>query len=120
MGKRKSRTEKLAGVPTGLNNDPITDMDQMTVSERELFLSVVQAGVQAVHSTQGIQQAKNMENYFATSCRQAMYFAGLHVLEYRKLNNTFNQTPIGLVEDLKESQDPPDDPNQKKDDEDPK
>lgn len=64
---------------------PVVDMATMNADEKDLFLEVVKASIEAIHSTHMIQNAANMEVFFASSCKSAMVFAGLHVKEYRKL-----------------------------------
>lgn len=81
-GKRVSQLGNM-GIDEG--DPPVTDMNDMAPEEKDLFFTVVQSCVQALHKSNPIQQAANMEAFFSSSCRQSLFFAGLYVREYRRL-----------------------------------
>lgn len=92
MAKTKDRSvrqgiAKVQNMPIDAGEGPV--FDGLDNEEKELFLAVVRSGVEAIHKTNPIQQAANMEAFFASSCRSSLFFAGLHVREWRKLKDTF-------------------------------
>ena len=94
MAKSKDRSvrqgiNKLQNMPIDAGTGPV--LEGMTAEEKELFYAVVQSGVTAIHKTNPIQQAANMEAFFASSCRASLFFAGLHVREWRKLKEEFKE-----------------------------
>ena len=94
MAKTKDRSvrqgiSKLQNMPIDSGSGPV--FDDFTDEERNLFLAVVRSGVEAIHKTNPVQQAANMEAFFASSCRASLFFAGLHVREWRKLKEEFKQ-----------------------------
>jgi putative methionine-R-sulfoxide reductase with GAF domain len=64
---------------------PPMDVASLAPEEKELFLHVVSSCIDAIHKTNPIQQAANMEAFFASTCRQSLFYAGLYVREYRRL-----------------------------------
>jgi hypothetical protein len=64
---------------------PPVDVATMAPEEKELFFQVVHSCIGAIHKTNPIQQAANMEAFFASTCRQSLFYAGLYVREYRRL-----------------------------------
>jgi hypothetical protein len=92
VAKTKDRSvrqgiNKVQNMPIDAGEGPV--LDNFNDEERELFLAVVKSGVEAIHKTNPIQQAANMEAFFASSCRSSLFFAGLHVRELRKLKEAF-------------------------------
>lgn len=81
-GKRVSQLGNM-GIDDG--SPPVTEMDGMAPEEKELFFEVVRGCIQAIHKTNPIQQTTNMEAFFASTCRQSLFYAGLYVREYRRL-----------------------------------
>ncbi len=85
-GKKVSRLQSMS-IDSG--KGPELALEGMTLEEKGLFMEVVKACVEAIHKTNPIQQAANMEAFFASSCRSSLFFAGLHVRELRKMQDTF-------------------------------
>lgn len=81
-GKRVSQLGNM-GIDQG--DPPVLDTADMAPNEKELFFQVVTACVDATHKSNPIQQAANMEAFFASTCRQSLFYAGLYVREYRRL-----------------------------------
>lgn len=81
-GKRVSQLGNM-GIDQG--DSPVVDMGGMASDEKELFFRVVGACIDAIHKGNPIQQAANMEAFFASTCRQSLFYAGLYVREYRRL-----------------------------------
>jgi hypothetical protein len=64
---------------------PDTDLAGMAPEEKALFMQVIHSSICALHTTNPIQQAINMEAFFASCCRQSIFYAGLYVQEYRRM-----------------------------------
>jgi hypothetical protein len=79
------RLTKLANMAIDRGDSPITNVETMSITEKELFFKVITSCIQAMHQTHPIQQAKNMEAFFASTCRTSIFYAGLYVREYRKM-----------------------------------
>jgi hypothetical protein len=81
-GKRVSQLGNM-GIDEG--EAPVTDAEGMSEFEKSLFFHVISGCIQAIHKQNPIQQAANMEAFFASTCRQSLFYAGLYVREYRRL-----------------------------------
>jgi hypothetical protein len=84
------KVSQLQAMEIDKTEGPDLDLAKMTPEERELFMEVTKACVACIHSNNPIQQAANMEIFFASSCRTSLFFAGLHVRELRKLKEEFS------------------------------
>ena len=81
----RKRVSQLGNMGIDQGDSPVLDTKGMDPGEKELFFTVVTACVNAIHKTNPVQQAANMEAFFASTCRQSLFYAGLYVREYRRL-----------------------------------
>lgn len=83
--RQGKRVHKLASMEIDNGEAPVLEMVGMSPEEKEIFLKVIGSCIEAIHKTNPIQQAANMESFYASTCRQSLFYAGLYVREYRRL-----------------------------------